>query len=165
MTDQFTFSLQEAADIAGIERDTLRQWLQRGHLNVERGAGQKRWTWAEAFYAATFAELAKGTKDYEFAKAVSGATFAHFRLFDVDMGKAVAVGVCVAYRDPESGETQVDRFTDLSLALQYLGELLSGVTLGGSSPAEVRIVNISEIKGQILTRLATVLNKRNEAKK
>jgi excisionase family DNA binding protein len=51
MSDQPTFSLQEAADIAGVKRDTLRQWLQRGHLSVERGAGQHRWTWPEVFYA------------------------------------------------------------------------------------------------------------------
>ncbi|GGE04791.1 MerR HTH family regulatory protein [Gemmobacter megaterium] len=163
MTEQSTFSLQEAADIAGVERDTLRQWLSRGHLQVERGSGQKRWTWAEVFYAATFAELAKGTKDYELLGSVSSQTFARFHNIARLAGNAEADGICLAYRAPETGQLQVEVFADLTLALRFAQEVLGGIA-HDESPAELRIFNLKQIERAFLDRMNAVLARRKEAK-
>jgi hypothetical protein len=97
-------------------------------------------------------------------KEVSGQTFAHFRAFDV-MNKPASVGLCVAYQNPGTGQVEVERFTDTALAMQFAGEVLSGVTFAGTSPAEIRVINVSEIKNRIVARLVAVLAKRKEGKR
>ncbi|WP_424989716.1 MerR family transcriptional regulator [Fluviibacterium sp. S390] len=79
MTPNDTFILSQVADIAGVPRNTLRDWLRRDYFGIKRTKGWTRFRIDEVAIIGVYADVLKRTKgDHELALAACKSAYGAF---------------------------------------------------------------------------------------